>query len=410
MVRKILSWLLISIGVILCLLIWLQTVFLYTWRLDESTPHTYALALADLDGDGDQDAFIGRGLHEGPQPNQVWLNQGGEQEGEPGQFVDSGQRLGRDRARMLLVGDLDADGDLDVLVTGVPQISLYENLGRAEFAVRPPVAAAMNGYWAVDLGDVDGDLDLDLVVGACCGPEEPFSTFLLNQGGAQGGASGIFHPVGPKQAGLGAEGAALGDLDGDGDLDLYFANNVLPPLQDGGKRRIQANTVWWNDGEGNFVDSGQRLGSSHSKAVALGDIDGDGDLDAWSANVGPDWVWLNAGGRQAGQPGAFVDSHQRLGDTFSVGVELLDLNGDAALDAAVLQNGDFFTPVRMTLWINNGQGNFRSGGRIRAPRTDAFAWGDLDDDGDPDLLAVQSSGSYDVWWNNGKAHFSRSLR
>ena len=75
---------------------------------------------------------------------------------------------------------------------------------------------------------------------------------------------------------------ALGDLDGDGDLDAMFANSG-------------PNTVWTNDGTGNFTNSGQELGNSDSLSVALGDLDGDGDLDAMVANRSgqPNTVWVN---------------------------------------------------------------------------------------------------------------------
>ena len=74
---------------------------------------------------------------------------------------------------------------------------------------------------------------------------------------------------------------ALGDLDGDGDLDAWVANV-------GG-----SDAVWINDGTGTFTDSGLKLGTGASVSVALGDLDGDGDIDAWIANLGePDTVWL----------------------------------------------------------------------------------------------------------------------
>jgi hypothetical protein len=82
-----------------------------------------------------------------------------------------------------------------------------------------------------------------------------------------------------------SRGVALGDVDDDGDLDLFVAN-------DG-----QGNTVWLNDGSGTFTDSGLSLGSSRSYGAALGDVDGDGDLDAFVANfVGQaNKVWFNNG-------------------------------------------------------------------------------------------------------------------
>ena len=85
-------------------------------------------------------------------------------------------------------------------------------------------------------------------------------------------------------------GVALGDLDEDGDLDAFVANSR------------QANRVWLNDG-GKFSDSGQLLGGYliedgyRSYGVSLGDLDADGDLDAFVGNWNQqDRIWLNEGG------------------------------------------------------------------------------------------------------------------
>ena len=75
---------------------------------------------------------------------------------------------------------------------------------------------------------------------------------------------------------------SLGDVDGDGDLDAFVANFS------------QGNRVWLNDGSGSFTDSGQSLGTWWSYSVSLGDVDGDGDLDAFVANWNQgNRVWLN---------------------------------------------------------------------------------------------------------------------
>ena len=63
---------------------------------------------------------------------------------------------------------------------------------------------------------------------------------------------------------------ALGDLDGDGDLDAFVANDQSWSGQTG-----HPNQVWLNDGTGNFINSGQALGTLKSMSVALGDLDGD---------------------------------------------------------------------------------------------------------------------------------------
>jgi hypothetical protein len=114
---------------------------------------------------------------------------------------------------------------------------------------------------------------------------------------------------------------ALGDVDGDGDLDAVVVDF------------IGSNRVWVNQGgiqndiQGTFR-RGQALGSnSASLDIALGDLDGDGDLDALVANFHqPDRVWLNQGGIQGGAAGVFSSSGL-LGNSASVGVSLGDLDG-----------------------------------------------------------------------------------
>ena len=68
---------------------------------------------------------------------------------------------------------------------------------------------------------------------------------------------------------------ALGDLNGDGHVDAWIANGGPP----------QPNRVWINGGTGTYTESGQLLRMENSRSVALGDLDGDGDLDAWVTNA-----------------------------------------------------------------------------------------------------------------------------
>jgi hypothetical protein len=128
---------------------------------------------------------------------------------------------------------------------------------------------------------------------------------------------------------------ALGDLDGDDDLDAFVAN--WPE---------RAETVWTNDGDGQFIDSGQRLGDLRGLDAALGDVDGDGDLDAFVGNEGADEVWLNNGA------GSFSNSGQALGDARTWHVTLGDVDGDGDLDALVEKQGT------AQIWLNDGHGIF----------------------------------------------------
>jgi hypothetical protein len=125
-------------------------------------------------------------------------------------------------------------------------------------------------------------------------------------------------------------GAALGDLDGDGDLDALAINRYAP------------HKVWLNDGSGVFVENSQDLFNVDVLNVALGDLDGDNDLDAFAgcASGRPNRVWLN------NSCGNFADSGQLLGGSSSCDVGLGDLDGDGDLDAFIANSG----PNKV--WIN----------------------------------------------------------
>jgi hypothetical protein len=124
-------------------------------------------------------------------------------------------------------------------------------------------------------------------------------------------------------------------LDYDGDLDAFMA--VSP-----------GNRVWLNDGAGVFTDSGQSLGTAHHWSVSLGDVDGDGDMDAVTGDIlGSNKVWMNDG------TGVFSDSGQNVGSS-SRGLALGDLDSDGDLDVFVTMGWDQAQPVEADqVWLNN---------------------------------------------------------
>ena len=204
-----------------------------------------------------------------------------------------------------------------------------------------------------------------------------------------GPPAALFQPS-PQQLGIPETfQAGLGDLDGDGDLDMVLANPMRNPAQ-----------VWLNDGRGSFVDSGQQL-TQFGHGVALADFDADSDLDAFITchqSSLPSQVYLNDG------MGVFTGSGQAFDDARWSGVEvhLLDLNGDGHLDVHVAYYSDAGVPDH--IYLNDGQAVFSDSGL--ALEEDTIAWGDLDGDGDMDYFGKFWGEGYVVRLNNGTGGFS----
>jgi hypothetical protein len=127
---------------------------------------------------------------------------------------------------------------------------------------------------------------------------------------------------------LGTKAIALGDLNGNGYLDAFFANHSSLVGNTHDLDRFQANTIWFNNGQGIFTMSHQTVGEAMSLSVVLGDLDGDGDLDAIVGNEGKDEVWLNRGGQQGWIEGEFLLNSQFGDSSQTRDLYLVDFNGD----------------------------------------------------------------------------------
>jgi len=407
--------------------------------------NSYAVALADLNGDGQPDAFVANSG-----PNKVWLNVAREG-ARPGSFTDSGQLLDIPMTGVAL-GDVDQDGDLDVVTSGLRVVLPSLELGGARLWINQGgVQAGQAGVFVesnvrfdskeskgVALGDLDEDGDLDVFLA-----NSGANTVWINQGGAQGGSAGVFHHNGQQLGQFYSEKVVLADVDQDTDLDAIVVNSLARARVWVNQGRAQGGTpgvlserilgeeldvpnstdlvvgdvdadgdldAILNDGSTVFLYSNQggRQGGvtgefagvevensrvSFLRGLAMGDLDGDLDLDLYLAAYFDDNVWINQGGLQGGQVGVLTNSGQLLHGINSRKAELADLDGDGDLDAFVVGDGDSQT------WTNDGTGVFKTDQTLGGGPGWGVALGDLDGDGDVDAFVASPRGGR-IWLNN----------
>jgi hypothetical protein len=243
-----------------------------------------ALAVADVNGDGREDIFVGGAAH---QPSQLLLQKA------DASFVSHQANLWQQEQDFEDVDaaffDADGDGDLDLYVasagnqTNGPglQDRLYLNDGQGNFSSKPNALPLMNTNTAcVSPLDFDRDGDGDLFVGGRSVPGKygyiPRSYLLQNDG--EGNFTDVTGQVAPglDKAGM-LTSAVWMDYDADGWQDLVIAGTWMPI------------TIFQNQQGGKFVKvEAQGLEKSHGwwNTLAAADMDGDGDMDLLGGNLG----------------------------------------------------------------------------------------------------------------------------
>ena len=285
------------------------------------------------------------------------------------------------------LGDLDGDGDLDIIFANDGQNGLYLNDGAGVFtgaaAANLPVNDTLS--WGLALGDVDSDGDLDAIFANTYQNE-----LYLNDG------SGLFSDVTATdlpEDDDDSRDVALGDVDGDGDLDAIFAN------------RLSSNRLYLNDGSGVFQDVSRSQfpgDGGNTRGLIMGDVDGDSDLDVVFANKdGQNRLYLNDG------YGLFSDvtlSHFPEDYDNSRRIAMGDLDGDSDPDIIFANRRS-----RNRLYLNDGSGVFQDATALYLPTHDDWsldvALGDVDGDHDRDIIFANFDEQNEVYLNDGSGVF-----
>lgn len=404
------------------------------------------VALFDYDGDGDLDVYLlqgtmldpSKGVDQArfPPPERHWPgNRLFRNELVPGgelRFRDVTEEAGvgfQGYGMGAAVGDYDGDGDLDLYVTNFGPNVLYRNNGDGTFSDVTRNAGVDDPRWSSSAAfvdyDRDGDLDLyfanyiDFTItnnkecfdptGArdYCTPttyRPAPSRLFRNEGG------GKFVDV-SAAAGLGAAfgnglGVVCADFDNDGWVDFYVANDGT------------ANQLWRNKGNGTFEDSALLAGAAydadgHAEAgmgVTAADFDGDGDEDLFLTHLAQETntLYVNNG------RGEFRDDTERFGlgavsmRYTGFGMEWFDYDNDGWLDLFIANGavtiveslrGEPYPFHQKNLLLRGGAGgryedvSAQAGAALELSEVSrAVAFGDIDNDGDIDIVMTNNNG------------------
>jgi hypothetical protein len=236
-----------------------------------------APALADIDADGDDDLFVG----EESGKIKFYRTEKALPLPEWSKVTDSYFAIEADDYSSPEFGDVDADGDLDLVVGRKDgRIEFYRNLGTPQSAVWNFEADQLDfvdvaGYASPSLADIDGDADLDLLVGQTFG-----KIFFYRNDGTPNSPYWVLVTDTFQSIDVGwYSSPALGDLDSDGDLDLLIGNDddLCLYLNQGGAQEFSFQLFT------TYCDS---LGWTGHHVPALGDFDSDGDLDLFVGESG----------------------------------------------------------------------------------------------------------------------------
>ena len=292
-----------------------------------------------------------------------------------GTFANAVAVLGDAPAVNVVAADFDGDGDLDLASTNLAAftVSIFLNDGQGRFSAPTKLTAGRRPS-GIKTGDFNGDGKVDLAVANLFSAD--VSIFLSN-------GDGTFKPQAPRNIGLSVPGhmpvaLAVGDLDGDGRLDLATANGVQAAL-------VPPNSlsVLLGRGDGTLHESRDFAVGDGPQPPVIADLNGDGQLDLVVPNVGSNDVSILLGLSD----GTFQAERRLAVAEKPSAVVVGDFNEDGRLDIATASsapNGRF-----ISILLGIGNGDFQAERRVEVGlQPYILASVDLNGDGHLDLATI----------------------
>ncbi|NJK44016.1 MAG: VCBS repeat-containing protein [Pleurocapsa sp. SU_196_0] len=230
--------------------------------------------------------------------------------------------------------------------------------------------SSSDSIYDIELGDLDGDGDLDVGVSTSSGTD---GLKVYKNDGTGGSFTAI------DVGNVNYPSLQLGDVDADGDWDLFSMDFSSPPNF----------FVFHNDGIGNFGSATQTTMSVVNNRMILGDVNNDGAVDAISANneTRPIDFFVNDG------TGVFTQSSLSPVSSGAQDAQLADIDADGDLDLAFTVDSDTAAEDGLYLYRNDGSGNFSSINVIPLTDPSGLQFADQDNDGDLDIYVVEGGTS-----------------
>ena len=383
------------------------------FTFDAGTPNTDLLssciAFADIDGDNDKDLLVSGIRYVNTTqifPTKLYIN-----DGLGGfSYVSNTPFLNLFRSTVAFA-DVDGDNDQDVFIGGYhiaetsseisnPNSSLYVNDGTGNYSLLNSTIFPSIYSGSVAFSDVDGDSDQDLIISGSLQTHDT-TLLYLNDG------LGNFSPsISSQFSSVSSSSIAFADVDGDNDQDLLIA---------GFGNTTNICELYSNDGSGNFtIVSGTNFTGVSDCSIAFADVDGDNDKDVLIVGMNNSNNNVSNLYKNDGLGNYTLVSGTPFSPIKEGSIAFADIDNDNDLDVFIAGKTNVSNPFYLSnLYVNDGIGNYTlvTSSTFENIGFCSVAFADVDNDNDQDLVITgQNSTTFgftsNLYINDGVGNFS----